>query len=367
MALFNQRLLRSALHTFAFPADELLTAKLHMVTTWQKSLKDSNLEKTKETAIQGAFLQKFFADILDYTSQFEGASTWQLVQHPKTDIDRSEPDGALGFYDPNSQTTQVIIELKDALTALDKKQTSRKQGYTPVEQAYLYASKFADCRWFIVSNFKEIRLYHQHVGLSRYEKFSVLELSEPAVFKQFYYLLFAGNLLAREGVSVTEALLKRSSEQEKDISKQFYQDFRALREQLFDHLQTHNSHLTDPLLLLEKTQKLLDRLIFICFCEDTPGLLPPDVLRNTFARAKQSFSSSETRIWDEFRGLFQAVDQGNTRVIPPINAYDGGLFEYGPVLDTLTIHDDIFAPLMTLAGYDFESNLNVNILGHIFE
>ena len=58
---------------------------------------------------------------------------------------------------------------------------------------------------------------------------------------------------------------------------------------------------------------------------------------------------------------------GNTRVKPPINAYDGGLFEPDAVLDKLVIHDEMFADLVSLANYDFESDLNVNILGHIFE
>jgi len=51
--------------------------------------------------------------------------------------------------------TKAVIELKDAKTLLDKKQSGREKGYTPIEQAYSYASKFDRCNWIIVSNFRE--------------------------------------------------------------------------------------------------------------------------------------------------------------------------------------------------------------------
>ena len=67
------------------------------------------------------------------------------------------------------------------------------------------------------------------------------------------------------------------------------------------------------------------------------------------------------------RGLFVAIDKGNNNVNPPINAYNGGLFAYDEILDKLIIKDEMFTHIKELARYDFESDLNVNILGHIFE
>lgn len=76
---------------------------------------------------------------------------------------------------------------------------------------------------------------------------------------------------------------------------------------------------------------------------------------------------SKCRIWDEFRGLFAAIDKGNNNVNPPINAYNGGLFAPDEILDKLLIKDEVFEHIKKLSRYDFESDLNVNILGHIFE
>ena len=59
--------------------------------------------------------------------------------------------------------------------------------------------------------------------------------------------------------------------------------------------------------LLSATQKLLDRILFCAFCEDR-GLLPAD----TIQRAYEHRDPYHPRpIWDNFRGLFRAIDTGN--------------------------------------------------------
>ena len=67
------------------------------------------------------------------------------------------------------------------------------------------------------------------------------------------------------------------------------------------------------------------------------------------------------------KGLFKAIDRGNDKVSPPINGYDGDSSLMTALLDSLRIGDAIWKEIVELAGYDFESDLNVNILGHIFE
>ena len=51
-----------------------------------------------------------------------------------------------------------------------------------------------------------------------------------------------------------------------------------------------------------------------------------------------------------------------------IYAYNGGLFQPDSILDSLEIDDDLlYRHTLKLAKYDFESQVDVNILGHIFE
>lgn len=93
--------------------------------------------------------------------------------------------------------------------------------------------------------------------------------------------------------------------------------------------------------------------------------MPEKTFRKVIEAAKSTFTLSETRIWDQLKGLFHSIDQGNPHL--NINKFNGGLFKKDPVLDGLIIKDEIFTYFEELAEYDFNSDLDVNILGHIFE
>jgi REP element-mobilizing transposase RayT/type I restriction-modification system DNA methylase subunit len=364
--LFNKRLLQQELNKFEFPAEYDFKRTNNLLDKWQKAIKNGNYESTKETRVQATFLTRFFSNILQYTEIHDCPDEWTLINEAKTEVDTTKADGALGFFSKDYNITRAVIELKDANTSLDKKQSCRKENYTPVEQAFGYLSKFDRCDWVIVSNFKEIRLYHKSRGQGYYEKFEILDLLDPREFKRFYFLLCKDNLIDKNRNSLLDRLVEDTSKTEEEISKEFYQKFKKLREHLFDHVFEHNPGYKKTI-LIEKTQKLLDRLLFIMFCEDTADLLPKDTLKLAYERGKNSFSEGDERIWNEFKGLFKAIDEGNTRVTPPINAYNGGLFFQDDILNTLIINDVIWDEIIKLSEYNFDSDLNVNVLGHIFE
>ena len=367
--LFNKRLLQTHLNSFDYPSDYDYERAQHTISLWQKSIRNGNYDKTKETQIQSMFLTKFFNEILGFIEMLEGSDEWFLVNEAKTEVDSTRADGALGFYtkEHNNDITRAVIELKDANTPLDKKQSSRKDYDSPVSQAFSYSSKFDRCDWVIVSNFKEIRLYNKDRGQGYYESFEVLNLDDEKEFKRFYFCLCRQNLLDKDRNSLLDNLVKDTSRNEEEISKDFYKDFKALRKSLFEHICENNPEI-DKKCVLEKTQKLLDRLVFIMFCEDSAiGLLPPLTLKNYYETGKNLPIPSDTKIWDIIKGLFQSIDKGNLDINPPINKYNGGLFSPDEILENLKIKDSAWADVVDLAGYDFESDLNVNILGHIFE
>lgn len=366
--LFNKRLLKNEINKFEFPADYDFARANKIIDTWQKAIKDGNYDKTKETQVQSAFLNKFFNVLLGYAEMHDNPDAWNLINEAKTEFDGTKADGALGFFtkEDKSNITRAVIELKDAKTPLDQKQSSRKDYDNPVSQAFSYSSKFDRCDWIIVSNFKEIRLYHKDRGQGFYEKIEILNLHNEEEFKRFYFLLCKENLLHKERQALLDRLVKDTSKQEEDISKEFYKHFKELRQDLFNHL-TENNLEIDKKCLLEKTQKLLDRMIFVFFCEDSYGLLPANITNDVYQLGIRSRERSDQRVWREFKNLFQDIDEGRYDIDPPINAYNGGLFANDEVLNNLIIKDDIWAEIVKLSGYDFESDLNVNILGHIFE
>jgi type II restriction/modification system DNA methylase subunit YeeA len=365
--LFNKKLLQNEINNFEFPANYDFARVNKIIGNWQKALKDGNYDKTKETQVQASFLNLFFNIILGYTEMNDNPDEWYLINEAKTEFDGTKADGALGFFTKNekSNITRAVIELKDAKTPLDKKQSSRKDYDSPISQAFSYSSKFDHCDWIIVSNFKEIRLYHKSRGQGYYESFEILHLDNEQAFKRFYFLLCKDNLIDKNLNSLLDKLVNDTSKQEEDISKKFYQDFKAVRSDLFNHLIENNLDI-DRILLLEKTQKLLDRLIFVMFCKDT-RLLPNDIVKVVYELGIKSRERSDKKAWREFKNLFQDIDEGRHDIDPPINKYNGGLFALDEDLDNLIIKDNVWQKIVALSGYDFESDLNVNILGHIFE
>jgi hypothetical protein len=254
MNLINPKILQQRIINFDFPTGEKAEQITRDITGWQKALKDHDLTKTKEKSIQGLFLQKFFGEILGYPFQTEGVGEWNLIQHPTSEVDAQEPDGSLGFFTTEEKITKAVIELKDAKTSLDKRQSGREKGYTPIEQAYLYSTKFDRCSWIIVSNFREIRLYNKHRTQSYFEKFDVLELHKEAEFKCFYYILCRPNLITKTGTSAIDDLANNSSAVNEDITKKFYAQYKNARLTLFLHLIEHNPTI-DQTVLLEKHSK----------------------------------------------------------------------------------------------------------------
>ncbi|MCX6582610.1 MAG: N-6 DNA methylase [Candidatus Aminicenantes bacterium] len=170
-------------------------------------------------------------------------------------------------------------------------------------------------------------------------------------------------LIAQKGESLINILYRERLEFEQTISKQFYSQYKAMRVELFEHLKLHNPG-KDPLLLITKTQKLLDRFIFVCFCEDA-NLLPSYTLRKIKDILTNAFDFEPDKLWRQFKGLFRSIDIGN----PPldITKFDGGLFAGDDELDALAIKDSILLKMIEFSNFDFASDLNVNILGHIFE
>jgi type I restriction-modification system DNA methylase subunit len=129
-----------------------------------------------------------------------------------------------------------------------------------------------------------------------------------------------------------------------------------------------NSPKADKLLLFKKTQKLLDRFLFILFAEDK-GLLPPNSTSKVVKQWEQLKELDAPQpLYERFKLYFHFLNVGRTGKGADIFAYNGGLFETDDVLDGMKIDDSVLHPYIAkLTTYDFESEVDVNILGHIFE
>ena len=173
--------------------------------------------------------------------------------------------------------------------------------------------------------------------------------------------LFSGPLPRRR---VAECL---AADPDNQLSNRFYAAYSKCRQRLHAGLVEVNPGFGSTV-LLEKAQKILDRFIFVYFCEDgTARLLPAGTVDTLIESAQRSAEDQADKLWHQCRGLFRAIDQGMPSRVPPINAYNGGLFAPDEVLDNLLVPDVALQPVLDLQVYDFASDLDVSVLGYVFE
>ena len=357
-SLFNQKLLIQKAQEEINLSD--YSEKRKILNNWINSLEKGILSKSKEEEFQGEFLNDIFSLILGAVNKSSGNDEWNLQRESKTRIDGQKADGVIGFFDVNGKDdVRAVIELKGPTISLDQRQKRSGDTRTPVEQAFNYAPKYGkNCQWVIVSNYKEIRLYRSN-DMTEYEVFFLENLKDDLEFQKFIYIL---SFEALVGTANKKAkALELSEEYQKnqiEIEKKFYNEYRNIRLHIFENMKENNPE-TDENTLLEKVQKLLDRFLFICFCEDK-GLLEKDFF-NTILKKGKDFGS----IFDIFKVFCNWINLGNPK--ENISHFNGGLFKNDDVLNSLNIDDKVFEELKKISDYDFDSDLNVNILGHIFE
>lgn len=357
-SLFNQKLLIQKAQEEINLSD--YSEKRKILNNWINSLEKGILSKSKEEEFQGEFLNDIFSFILGAVNKSSGNDEWNLQRESKTKIDGQKADGVIGFFDVNGKDdVRAVIELKGPTISLDQRQKRSGDTRTPVEQAFNYAPKYGkNCQWVIVSNYKEIRLYRSN-DMTEYEVFFLENLKDDLEFQKFIYIL---SFEALVGTANKKAkALELSEEYQKnqiEIEKKFYNEYRNIRLHIFENMKENNPE-TDENTLLEKVQKLLDRFLFICFCEDK-GLLEKDFF-NTILKKGKDFGS----IFDIFKVFCNWINLGNPK--ENISHFNGGLFKNDDVLNSLNIDDKVFEELKKISDYDFDSDLNVNILGHIFE
>jgi type I restriction-modification system DNA methylase subunit len=374
-ALFHRKTLNQAIRNFVFPAD--LDSRHQVIAQWIATLQQGTLDEMKEVSLHGQFLNDIFQQILGYRSVIQGGGrVWEIHAEQTVSDGGGAADGALGLFTAaeNKQGKVKLqgriiapIELKGAKNDLDRPAPGRKES--AVDQGWRYANYTADCNWVIVSNYWELRLYQTRKTPAYYEQFLLTDLADIERFQQFYFLLCRQNFLPDSGdgqaSSRIDRLLQESNQAQEEITKQLYQEYKQVRLDLVDHFSCHKpaTAIADwEGAVIEQAQKVLDRILFIAFCEDR-GLLPP----KTIAKAHDSKDLYNPRpIWENYKPVFRWVDQGNDN--PPIPGYNGGLFKHDPLLDDqLQVPDEICTQLKQLTRFDFDTEVSVDILGHIFE
>ncbi|MDO9207224.1 MAG: N-6 DNA methylase [Sulfuricurvum sp.] len=324
----------------------------------------------KEEVYQDGFFKDIFESCLGYTLKTTNPNDYNLEREKKNETDGKKADGVIYV---NSEIIG-IVELKDQKT----KNLDAVEG-----QAFNYHNSHSNSKYVIISNFDELRFYIDKK--TAYEKFNLFHLSYED-FKTLHLLISFESI--RDNIPLK--LKEKSASFEQTISKELYKDFSAFRTHLFENIvknnytpvisepschpeldsgsqiadQIRNDEGLDKQTLLRLTQKLCDRIIFILFAEDR-NLLKANTVKEIRSRhAADGFG--DRSMYDYYKLYFNAINTGNDKLGIP--KYNGGLFATDELLDSLKI-DDTYLDMeaQKLSDFDFESDISVNILGHIFE
>ena len=302
----------------------------------------ANIRNSKEEQYQEGFLRDLFVSILGY--QLNPAHNFNLTTEYKNIKDSKKADGAIIINDK----VIAIIELKGTNTTdLSKIE----------DQAFGYKNNQENCKYVITSNFEKLRFYVDN-AIENIE-FNLFELSQDQ-FNLMYLILAFENIKN----DIPKKLKDESLNQEDIITKKLYKDYSVFKRELFQNLTQLNPEY-DPLILFQKSQKLLDRLLFLFFGEDR-GLLPPNYIRKIIGDwNKLKDLDAYFPLYDRYKQNFEYLNSGSN---PEVYAYNGGLFKEDEILDHIKIDDKIlYEHTYKLSQYDFASEVDVNILGHIFE
>ena len=304
-----------------------------------------NILQSKEEQFQEGFLRELFVKVLGYT--LNPSPDFNLITEQKNETNSKKADGAILL----DEKVIGVIELKDHKTP----------DLAKVEpQAFNYKSQHPAARLVIISNFEKLRLYIDNAVEHR--EWNLFTLSEQD-FRELYLCLAWEQVKLGTAIRIKE----ESVSNEDQITKALYKDFSAFKRVLFADIVRNNPGY-DQLLLFKKTQKLLDRLLFIFFAEDC-GLLPPNSMMQIIEQwEKLAELDAYVPFYDRVKKYFGYMNTGFQGKKYDIFAYNGGLFKPDEVLDIIIISDEpLVEHTKRLSAYDFESEVDVNILGHIFE
>ena len=307
--------------------------------------KIQQIKTLKEEEYQDGFLRDIFVDVFGYTLKPD--NNFNLVREFKNQTDGKKADGA-------------ILKDANAIAVIELKSTKTKDLKSITQQAFNYKNNQPHCKYIITSNFQKLRFYIDYAN--EYEEFDLFHLDREA-FSWLYLILNKNSLL--NGLPLQ--LKDETKCHEENISAQFYKDYSKFKQDIFANL-TANNPKFEQLLLFKKSQKFLDRLLFVFFAEDT-GLVPPNSIATEIENwEKLRELNAYDSLYNRLKKFFQLLNIGYKSSSYDIPSYNGGLFATDKILDKLVIADEILKDnLLKLASYDFNTELDVNILGHIFE
>ncbi|MDD9843546.1 MAG: N-6 DNA methylase, partial [Thaumarchaeota archaeon] len=295
----------------------------------------------------------------------------------------------------------LCIEVKGTSTRdLFALQYRKKEHSTPIKQLWDYMGGIDSLKYGICTNYRHFVLLTKKLGYTKYHVFDFGSIKEdPDMLKEFVSIFSKQRIEA----GFIEKIQTESQNEEKELTEEFYQLYGQTRLMLIKEFQSIGSISKKD--AVSYAQTFLNRLIFVFFAEDYKLIDDRDIFSTNVCHIIHGQLGKTTkRVWtylvDE---LFVYFEKGSED--PHISEFNGGLFKNElprdiyfydkrdkdffkevelkisrPKTTSWKFKKDIEAAvksqknlnpliknLLMLSSYDFESQIRVNILGHIFE
>lgn len=373
--LFNQTLMRKY-------------SKVFKLTPSKHALILKHIQKLEE----GQFEAETKNYIYFYEVWLKGILGYDLDENILIDEKEEQGRGKSEFILKSGDKKFMVVELKDQKTDLDRPQNRINDKRTPIDQAFDYAQHTGDIDWIFVSNYNEFRLYNWHKK-GHFISFKAGELLDKTLFS-YFMLSFSKKSYIDAGV--IDKLMDKTVVIERTLKKEFYKLYNETRLMLIKEFEEFNG--CSRLIAIHYAQMVMNRYMFICFAEDF-DILPSQISTDTILTPIIKGNLRHGSIWQRLNELFLDINEGNE--YKNISECNGGIFSED--LEKINIRDivedqnffndvyqnwkfeeyekgintnlgtygkkinPIYRNMLTISSFDFSTELDVNILGHIFE
>jgi len=293
----------------------------------------------------------------------------------------------------------LCIEAKGTKTKslFDIQNRPNKAHRTPISQTWDYM-RTGDLDWGICTNYKYFALIKRNEKGKGY-LFNFEDIKKnPDNLKEFIGIFSREHLVDKKSV---DTLYSESIIEEKEFTKEFYKLYHETRLMLKIAFEKEGVTKNDAIYF---TQIFLDRLIFIFFVSDKGYISDKKLFTNRVLKLLELdvCTQHSKKIYDEITELFTAFDKGDDDL--GVFGFNGGLFnskfperinfidfeeasKFSVAMQNSNLKkstklntqdskviqkfknrlNPIIENLLLLDSFDFNTEVNVNILGHIFE
>jgi hypothetical protein len=353
---------------------------------WLDLLENDKLEKEKEN--YPVFMNTILRDLLGYPEELiEKAYEQKNVE--------------FAFKDPNGEWSTLFEAKGHSTKDLYANQGRiKKNQQTPIKQTYDNLGRFEFIKYGVCTNYQKFILMDINLKFSALQEFDFKSTkNNDEKLKEFIGIFGYTTLVINKDISKFK---KNSDDADKELSTEFYKLFHETRLMLIKAF-TEKEGVQEGEAIYS-AQRFLERILFLFFALDN-GLIPNSRLFTerilNQLRLKQCTEDS-TKIFNDIKLLFNGLDKGSK--ILGIDGFNGELFsgkfpdkifflDYqskeffaneimnSKLSKELKLHGEsakiwkefgkdvnpIIRNLLIMDSRDFNSELNVTILGHILE